>query len=125
MVDEAEVPYVDFSKVVNREYGDQFFGLIVHDFNGRQPSNKKENVKLEQPIPSFSTNVTRLLYNRKVYVLRKAVSYMLQSAHDSETAFYFKFAKTMSRLSSFRWTHKARDVKSDIDECEVSATLSF
>ena len=119
VVNDVEVPYIDFENVISGYEDDQFFGPIVKALKDKWPKEQKQRLKIEKLIPLFKFEGKKLLYMNKVCVPRKCVSTVLGIAHDSRLAGHFKFAKTMSRLSNFHWRHKARDVKRYVDGCLV------
>lgn len=77
----------------------------------------KGKAKIESPIPQFSIKDTRLLYKRKICAQQKAVSSILQDAHDSKIGGQFRSARTMSRLSNFHTSQKMQNISRRIDGC--------
>ena len=116
-VNDVEVPYIEFSNIINGYEDDQFFGPILRAMKGEFPEDQKQRLKIEKILPMFTYDGKRLKYQGKICVPRKNVSGILDIAHDSKLGGHFKFAKTMSRLSNFHWRHKARDIKKYVDGC--------
>ena len=73
--------------------------------------------KLEKILPMFKKDCGRIYCNGNLCILRKSMSEVLQLAHDFNISGHFKFAKTLSRLSNFRWRHKSRDVRKYVQGC--------
>jgi len=101
VVNDVEVPYIQFDNVISGYEEDQFFGPIMKALDNEWPKDQKQKLKIEKLLPLFKREGKKLLYMNKVCVPRKSVSTILRFAHDSLVAGHFKFAKTMSRLSNF------------------------
>lgn len=101
VVTEVELSYVDLLQVVIGYVDDHSDLSIVPALNGKWLGNKRKRVKLEKLITVLSIEDSRLLYNKKIYVPRNALSFILQIVHDSKIGVHFKFAKPKSRLCHF------------------------
>ncbi len=87
--------------------------------NHEEISDKMLCRKVEKLLPLFHLDGNKLLYQGKLCVPRKAISTVMQLAHDAKTAGHFGYLKTLSRLKNYHWKHKARDVKKYVQGCLV------
>ena len=117
VVNDVEVPYIQFEEVISGYEDDQFFGPIVKALNDECPDHPKKKLRIERILPMFEYRDKKLKYNGKVCVPRKCVSTILGIAHDSRLSGHFKLTKTLSRLSNFHWRHKTRDVRKYVAGC--------
>ena len=116
---------VNFLEVVNFDLGfvldgyesDEFYGPLLNVMNGGKLSNEVKHKKFKSLLPLFHRDGNKLFYDDKLCVPRKAISRIMQLAHDAKTAGHFGYFKTLSRLKNFYWKHKARDVKKYVQGC--------
>ena len=112
-----EVPYIDVDQVIGSYDDDRFFGPLIRAKQGENIEDGLLRKRLIRLLPLYYLDGKRLLYNGKVCVPRKAVSSVLQLAHDSKVAGHFGFSKTLSRLKNFHWKHKHNDVLNYVKGC--------
>lgn len=98
---------------------DQLFGPIVKGLRGDFPEDKIKLERMSRQLPFFTYEHGKLLYGNKICIPRSGVKEVLYAAHDSSVAGHFGFTKTLSRLDSYHWHHKSRDVRSYVDGCQT------
>ena len=118
-VNVMEVLKIDLEDITNGYEDDKFYGPIWRALNGEEIASGTLQKKVENLLPSFHCDGAKLLYEGKLCVPRKAISSVMQLAHDAKTAGHFGYLKTLSRLKNYHWKHKARDVKQYIQGCMV------
>ena len=77
LVNDIDVPYIQFEDVINRYEDYQFFGPIVKALNEEWPNDPKQKLKLEKMLPMFEYKDKRLKHYGKICVPRKCVSKIL------------------------------------------------
>ncbi len=74
--------------------------------------------KIDNVYHYFITKMVNLCIKEKC-VQRKAISTVMQLAHDARTAGHFGYFKTLSRLRNYHRKHKSRDVKNYVQGCLI------
>lgn len=111
VVNDVEVPYIQFYDVISEYENDQFFGPIVRALSDKWPDDPKMRLKIEKMLPIFEYLDKKLKYNGKICVPRECVRTVFGIAHDSQLGGHFKLAKNLSRLTNFYWRHKTSDMR--------------
>lgn len=83
--------------------------------NGEWPDDETKKKQLEQILPMFKKDGSKLIYHGKLCVPRKSISTILQMEHDSKESSHFSghfaFSKTFSRLRNYQWKHRSSEVR--------------
>ncbi len=75
--------------------------------------------KIDKLLTLFHYEDGKPMYQGKLCVPRKAISTVMQLAHDARTAGHFGCLKTLSRLRNYHWEHESRDVKNYVQGCLI------
>ena len=116
-INDLEVPSIDVNEILSDYEGDKFLEPVVRALQGEWPEDDIQRRTVENILPMFKRDGSKLLYHGNLCVPRKSVSNVLQIAHDAKISGHFGFSKTLSRLDSYHWKHKSRDVKNYVRGC--------
>lgn len=119
LVNAVDIMKIKTEDVLGSYEDDQFYGPLLKVMNGVKLPNEFQQKKFEKLTPFFQLKGSKIFYDGKLCVPRKAVSNVLQLAHDAKISGHFGYYKTMSRLKSFHWKHKTRDIKEYVQGCMV------
>lgn len=107
LVEDIEIRYADFSKVINNYIINVLFELIVQVLK----LTIKGSTKWKRLTPSFNVKNTRLLHSQQILSLRKALASSLWTARNYTIGVHFKFSRSMFRLKCFHSSYKEWDGK--------------
>ena len=90
---------------------DIFYGAELTRIKGEYVPYEILRRKIDKLLPFFHYEDGKLMYQEKLCVPRKAISTVMQLAHDARTAGHSGYFKTLSRLRNYHWKHKSKDFK--------------
>lgn len=106
---DVEIPFIDIEEVLTSYEEDQFFGPVLKAMNFEWPDDETNRKQMDQILPMFKKDGSKLMYHGMLCVPRKYVSTILQIAHDSKVSGHFAFSKTSSRLGNYHLKQKSRE----------------
>ena len=87
--------------------------------NGEQIPDQVLSRKIDELLPLFHKDGSKLLYEGKLCIPRKSISTVMQLAYDVKTSGHFGYLKTILRLKNYQWKHKSWDLKQYVESCMV------
>ena len=112
---EISTPSLEFITEAYKD--DEFYGPLISVIKKKVLQDPVKRKKFEKLATNFHLDGNKLIYEGKICVPRKSVKSILHMAHDCKIAGHFGYYKTLSRLKSFYWKHKARDVRNYVQGC--------